>query len=156
MVLRSSVDGRVLPLTTDGVPGYEWTLADGRTGTSYPAARWTAGGLRLAAMKVATRVMGQVPRVHWLKTTEEIEWRPFSKAGSMSRGTKRLGASSKNTSNPDRSPRTVVWDQYRPNAPSLERSRNRDPRQAVLRSIPHGRGGPEGGPLVLLILSPAG
>jgi dipeptidyl aminopeptidase/acylaminoacyl peptidase len=70
--LRSTYDGRLLPLTDDGAEFYEWYL-DG--------AKWSPDSFKLAVLKVDERPMNKVPIVHWLKTTEEVEWIPFSKAG---------------------------------------------------------------------------
>jgi dipeptidyl aminopeptidase/acylaminoacyl peptidase len=70
--LRSSVDGRAEPLTTDGVKDYAWDVE---------GSRFAPNGLRLAATKVDSRHVGLLPIVHWLKTVEEVEWARYTKAG---------------------------------------------------------------------------
>jgi dipeptidyl aminopeptidase/acylaminoacyl peptidase len=70
--LRSTLDGRVEPLTEDGIEDYAWDIE---------GARWSADSLRLAAIKLDQRRMQRFPIVHWLKTGEEIEWVPYAKAG---------------------------------------------------------------------------
>lgn len=76
--LRWSVDGRVAPLVGGGEPGFAWRLTDFDHWTE---ARWSPDGLFLAAFKEDVRGMARLPIVHWLKTTEEVTWQPFVKAG---------------------------------------------------------------------------
>jgi len=70
--LRSTTDGREQQLTFDATPDYGWTVG---------GARWSPDGLRLAAIKNDARRVAKLPVVHWLKPTEEIEWRPFPRVG---------------------------------------------------------------------------
>lgn len=70
--LRARIDDRLEPLTTDGEEWFEWTAA---------GAAWSPSAVRLAAFKIDNRHVERVPLVHWLKTTEEVEWWPFTKAG---------------------------------------------------------------------------
>lgn len=72
LVLRSTADGRYEQITSDGREDYAWNIT---------GAQWSPNGLMLAAMKVNSREVRDVPLVHWLKTNEEVEWRPFTKAG---------------------------------------------------------------------------
>lgn len=70
--LRSTSDGRAEPLIADGVKGYAWSVA---------GAKWSPNSYKLAATKIDTRQTDSIPIVHWLKTTEEVEWAPYVKAG---------------------------------------------------------------------------
>lgn len=73
--LRSAYDGRSVPLTSDGVKDYEWTVR------GWPdRATWSPDGLRLAVKKVDYREVHKIPVVHWLMTAEEIEWVHFPRA----------------------------------------------------------------------------
>ena len=72
LALRATIDDRTEMVTSDGEPGYSWKV-DG--------AAWSPDELWLAATKVDTRAMNQLPIVHWLKTIEEVEWFPYTKAG---------------------------------------------------------------------------
>ncbi|MEO8449938.1 MAG: DPP IV N-terminal domain-containing protein [Gemmatimonadota bacterium] len=80
--IRSTVDGRMEPLTTDGVADWEWsTSVNSDLSETDATAKWSPDGLRLAVMKADTRNVARVPLLHWLKPTEEVEWRPYVKAG---------------------------------------------------------------------------
>ena len=70
--LRARIDDRPEQLTTDGEEWFAWTAA---------GASWSPSSLRLAAFRIDNRHVERVPLVHWLKTTEEVEWWPFTKAG---------------------------------------------------------------------------
>jgi dipeptidyl aminopeptidase/acylaminoacyl peptidase len=70
--LRSTVDGRLEPLTTRGTEERPWDMA---------GARWSADGLRVAALKVDHSGVTRIPVVHWLKPVEEVEWRYFTRTG---------------------------------------------------------------------------
>jgi len=70
--LRWTVDGRTEPLIDDGEERYRWSVE---------GAQWSADGLHLAATKIDTRHTDTLPIVHWLKTLEEVEWAPYTKAG---------------------------------------------------------------------------
>ncbi|MFN0180743.1 MAG: DPP IV N-terminal domain-containing protein [Gemmatimonadales bacterium] len=70
--LRSTADGRDQQLTFDAVTDFGWTVA---------GAKWSPDGLRLAALKIDNRGLAKLPVLHWLKPTEEVEWRPFTKVG---------------------------------------------------------------------------
>jgi dipeptidyl-peptidase-4 len=70
--LRSTADGRDQQLTSDAVTDFGWTVA---------GAKWSPDGLRLAALKIDNRGLAKLPILHWLKPTEEVEWRPFTKVG---------------------------------------------------------------------------
>ena len=63
--LRSTNDGRSVPITTDGIEDYEWEV-DG--------AVWSSDSFKLALKKVDYRKVAKLPIVHWLKPTEEVEW----------------------------------------------------------------------------------
>jgi hypothetical protein len=81
LVLRSATDGRIEQITSDAEPDLGWIIADGKTGTGYTVAQWSPNGLKVAAMKIDTRGVARVPIVHWLKTVEEIEWKPYAQTG---------------------------------------------------------------------------
>jgi len=70
--LRSTQDGRVEQLTSDGQKDFGWSLA---------GAKWSPHGLRLAALKVDQRSLERLPLLHWLKPNEEVEWLRYSKVG---------------------------------------------------------------------------
>ncbi len=73
--LRSTYDGRSVPLTTEGVKDYDWVP------DYQPWAKWSPDGLKLAVKKVDIRKVAKIPIVHWLKPEEEVEWVPFSALG---------------------------------------------------------------------------
>ena len=65
LYLRSTYDGRRLPLTTDGNEDYWWDNAP---------ATWSPDSLKLAVHKYDYRGSPRVPIVHYLKPREEVEW----------------------------------------------------------------------------------
>jgi len=65
LVLRATVDGRTVALTTDGEPGRYW---DVETTKWNP---WSPDGQRLAVFKIDTRGMARIPTIQWLKPLEE-------------------------------------------------------------------------------------
>lgn len=76
--LRSTTDGRSVPLTTDGTGDYGWSVGGwGDQGW------WSPDSFKLAAKKVDSRKADKVPIVHWLKPTEEVEvmWAYYPTAG---------------------------------------------------------------------------
>ncbi|MFN0180744.1 MAG: DPP IV N-terminal domain-containing protein [Gemmatimonadales bacterium] len=80
--LRSSTDGRVQRLTSDGTAEAPWSISTNSEVSESPnTARWSPDGLALAAMKADHRGVARLPLVHWLKPVEEVEWRPYVKAG---------------------------------------------------------------------------
>jgi len=80
--LRSTTDGRLERLTTGGTPDFPWSIAvNSEEGESPSTALWSPDGLRLAVMKEDRRAVRRIPIAHWLKPLEEIEWRPYVKAG---------------------------------------------------------------------------
>jgi dipeptidyl aminopeptidase/acylaminoacyl peptidase len=82
ITLRSTVDGRVEPLTSDGAAGAPWSVATNSEWSETPhTAKWSPDGLRLAAMRANYDGVARLPLVHWLKPVEEVEWRPYVKAG---------------------------------------------------------------------------
>ena len=77
--LRSSNDGRLVPLTDGGVERFPWTL-----GSAFrsQAALWSPDGTRLLAFKADRRNIHFMPVVHWLKPNrEEITWQPYAAVG---------------------------------------------------------------------------
>ena len=74
--LRSSHDNLTVPLTTDGIKDYGWSVASwGDQGWWSPDAR------KLAVKKVDSRKVDQMPFVHWLKPAEEVTWAYYPIAG---------------------------------------------------------------------------
>lgn len=65
LALRSTLDGRAVPLTTDGDRAYAWTIDE---------AVWSPDSLRLAVRRLDNRGVAEIPIVHWLKPQEEVEW----------------------------------------------------------------------------------
>lgn len=78
LYLRSTVDGRIEALTTDGVKDYEWV---GREVWETSWAWWSPDSFHLAVKKEDKRMMPERPIVHWLKPTEEVEWGHWGIAG---------------------------------------------------------------------------
>lgn len=70
--LRSTYDERLERLTEDAEEWFEWSVS---------GAAWSPGSSRVAALKNDERHVHKVPLVHWLKTHEEIQLWPFTKAG---------------------------------------------------------------------------
>ena len=77
--LRSTIDGRRVQITTDGIEDYEWGHKKRREARW---AWWSPSSLRLAVKKVDSRKVQKKPFVHWLKPLEEIEWGRYPRAGS--------------------------------------------------------------------------
>ncbi len=74
--LHSDYEDRSVPLTTDGIKDYEWSVAGwGDHGW------WSPDSLMLAAKKVDSRKVVKMPIVHWLKPTEEVTWDYYPIAG---------------------------------------------------------------------------
>ena len=71
--LRSTVDGSEVQLTSDGVKDYEWILGWGDT------VKWSRDSSTLAVKKADYRRVPRIPLVHWLGSTEEVEWYPFAR-----------------------------------------------------------------------------
>ena len=74
--LRSNYGDPSVPLTTDGIKDYGWSVAGwGDQGW------WSPDSFKLAAKKVDSRKVVKVPIVHWLKPTEEVTWHHYPIAG---------------------------------------------------------------------------
>ena len=88
VVLRSTADGRAVPLTTDGTGEIQWRVdysdpALGWSGTGLPVANSSPDGGRIAASRVDLRGVGQMPKIHHLKRSDEVVSRYAAKAGGM-------------------------------------------------------------------------
>ena len=70
--LRSSKDGRVRQLTTDGVEDREWIVGGGLF-VGPVAAQWSPDGNRLAAFRLDSRNVRRQPIVHWLDPAEQVD-----------------------------------------------------------------------------------
>ncbi len=86
--LRATVDGRSLPLTSDGTREVEWNLDWTNPlyvlmGLGVPATNWSPQGNRIAAYRVDYRGVPQAKQVHYLKPHDEVVNRYFCKAGSV-------------------------------------------------------------------------
>ena len=72
--LRSTVDGRSVQLTTDGVEDYGWDTGwDYAWDPVWPS--WSPDGFKVAVQRVDYRGVEKVPIIHWLKPIAEVEWR---------------------------------------------------------------------------------
>ncbi len=80
LYLRSTYDGRIEPLTTDGIKDYEWMMQL-RELRILERAKWSPDSYKVAAPKVDSRKVGRLPIVHWLKQTVEVEWIPYVRGG---------------------------------------------------------------------------
>jgi len=77
--LRSSSDGRLVPLTKDGEKKHYWSLGSQFRGQS---AKWSSDGTRLLVFKEDIRDVHQMPVVHWLKANkEEITYQTYPGTG---------------------------------------------------------------------------
>ncbi|MEE8209967.1 MAG: DPP IV N-terminal domain-containing protein [bacterium] len=74
--LRSTYDGRVEPLITDGVKDYEWDYEAGED-----ARIWSPDSFKLALKKMDFRKVSKIPIVHYLKSTVEVEWYRWRRVG---------------------------------------------------------------------------
>ncbi|MEQ8764825.1 MAG: prolyl oligopeptidase family serine peptidase [Planctomycetota bacterium] len=72
LYLRSTLDDREVVLTEDGAEELGWRVDD---------ARWSPDSLSVVAGHIDLNGVARLPVVHWLKTTEDIEWAPYVKAG---------------------------------------------------------------------------
>jgi dipeptidyl aminopeptidase/acylaminoacyl peptidase len=75
IVLRSTRDGREQQLTSDGTPDVYWDIDSQRVSP------WSPDGLTLLAYRRDMTGVFRMPRVHWLKPFEEVEFIPYQKAG---------------------------------------------------------------------------
>ncbi len=69
--LRSSIDGRLRQLTTDGKENQEWVVGGGLF-VRPVAAQWSPDGNRLAAFRLDSRNVRKQPLVHWLDPAEQV------------------------------------------------------------------------------------
>lgn len=86
IVARSTVDSRVVQLTTDGTPEHEYRfdLVDPMLivlGMAFPVCSWSPDGSRIAVYKVDNRGVHQTPQVHYLKREDEVVHRYHAQAG---------------------------------------------------------------------------
>jgi len=79
LCLRSTYDGRIEPLTDCGVKDYEWMI--GMFEWAYASASWSPDSFKAAVTKMDSRHVLKIPIVHWLKPTEEVEYRNYVKCG---------------------------------------------------------------------------
>lgn len=86
VIARLTVDGRTVPLTTDGTPEHEYRfeLAEPTLASSgLSMCNWSPDGSRLAVSKVDNRGVHQSPQVHYLKREDEVIYRYVAQAGGV-------------------------------------------------------------------------
>ena len=76
--LRSALDGRLEPLTADGVKEHEWVELEVPEATW---AWWSPDSSKLAVKKEDRRKVGCILVVDWLKPTEAVEFYPTTRSG---------------------------------------------------------------------------
>ncbi|WP_116950625.1 S9 family peptidase [Jiangella endophytica] len=86
VVVRSTIDGRVSSLTSDGTPehDYRFDLVDSglaSLGMAFPVCNWSPDGSRLAVSRVDSRGVHRAPQVHYLNREEEVVHRYCAQAG---------------------------------------------------------------------------
>lgn len=86
VIVRSTVSGRPVPLTTDGTPEHEYRfdLADPMlttVGMAFPVCNWSPDGSRLAVYKIDNRGVHRAPQVHYLQREDEVVHRYHGQAG---------------------------------------------------------------------------
>ena len=80
LYVRSTYDGREVPLTTDGVEYLEWRIGNmdnNRTST----AKWSRDSSRIGVLKRDDREVWKVPVLNQLKQNDEVFYFPRAKAG---------------------------------------------------------------------------
>jgi dipeptidyl aminopeptidase/acylaminoacyl peptidase len=89
IMLRSTQDGRELPLTSCGTPDRFWDIEAPRCGnlpslrgmTFHTVDPWSPDSLALLAYRRDITEVFRIPRIHWLKPFEEVDTVPYQKAG---------------------------------------------------------------------------
>jgi len=75
LMLRATVDGRTVSLTTDGEKTNAW---DVETTLSNP---WSADGQKLVVARINSKDVPRIPTIKWLKPFEEVTWVPAIACG---------------------------------------------------------------------------
>jgi dipeptidyl-peptidase-4 len=88
LIIRSTVDGRDIELTSDGTEEADWRfdLTDpmlAAIGLAVPVTNWSPDGNRIAAYRVDSGGVAQQPQTHYLKRDDEVVWRYHAKAGGV-------------------------------------------------------------------------
>jgi dipeptidyl aminopeptidase/acylaminoacyl peptidase len=88
LVVRSTVDGRARPLTTDGTRECEWrfdapTALDSAWARSGTGATWSPDSRKVAAFMVDLRGLYEAPQVHYLKPQDEVVFKHRAQAGGV-------------------------------------------------------------------------
>jgi Tol biopolymer transport system component len=80
LYIRSTYDGREVPLTTDGVEDHDWRI--GPIGNARrSAARWSRDSSFIGVLKRDDREVWKLPIINQLKQNDEVFFAPWTKAG---------------------------------------------------------------------------
>ncbi|MBE3123794.1 MAG: DPP IV N-terminal domain-containing protein [Planctomycetes bacterium] len=80
LYVRSTYDGREVPLTTDGVEYYDWRIGHiGNNRTS--SAKWSRDSSQVGVLKRDDREVWKLPIMNQLKQNDEVFFHPWTKAG---------------------------------------------------------------------------
>ncbi len=80
LYVRSTYDGREVPLTTDGVEHFEWRIG-ALDNVRQALAKWAPDSSRVGVLKRDDRNVPEIPVVNYLKQNEEASFTPLTKAG---------------------------------------------------------------------------
>ncbi len=81
--LRATADGRDQALTNDGTAEQLWSVHSDISLGTFGDGNWSPDGNRVVLYRTDVRGVGTVPLLHWLKPTEEVEYRTATKAGGL-------------------------------------------------------------------------
>jgi dipeptidyl aminopeptidase/acylaminoacyl peptidase len=80
LCVRSTYDGREVPLTTDGIEHFDWRIGALDTDRRV-VAKWSPDSGRVAVIKRDERHVWKQPIVHYLKQNDEAHFAPWTKVG---------------------------------------------------------------------------
>ena len=86
VAIRSTYDGRMVALTTDGMAEFEWNFdwvnpMFAMLGMAVPVTNWSPDGEKIAVYKVDNRGVARLAQTHFLKRINETVFRTGAKAG---------------------------------------------------------------------------